>query len=167
MIKANELTEGEYRSHLFFRSMPNKNALGEGGVEPAKDSGFSIKLTPVFGISIPMIIRVGETSVKSIFSDAQFALEKETQPILDIVLNRSGNISSYGDITVNYIGANNKVIPVCYMKGLAVYTPNTKRKLHLPLQKKDGVDYKSGKLQVLFTDQAQKSTTLCEQTISL
>ncbi|HRD57895.1 MAG TPA: hypothetical protein PK504_07580 [Ferruginibacter sp.] len=167
VIKTNELTTGEYRSHLYFRAVPNKNDLGDEAPEPTQDSGFSIKLTPVFGISIPVIIRVGETYSTSHFSNAKFEFIQQTHPALSITLNRTGNISAYGDIAVNYIGANKKAIPVCFMKGLAVYVPNSKRILQLPLVQKEGVDYKSGKLQVVYTDQSPKAAVICQSEIIL
>ena len=51
--KTNDLATGEYRSHLYFRAVPAEMPLGES--KPAKDSSISIKLIPVFGISIPVI----------------------------------------------------------------------------------------------------------------
>ncbi|MFT3982247.1 MAG: hypothetical protein QM687_17385 [Ferruginibacter sp.] len=168
VIKGNELTAGEYRSHLFFRSMPGKKPLGEEDSSKAKaDTSISIKITPVFGISIPVIIRTGETSVTSSFSDAKFSLEKQTEPVLNISLTRSGNISSYGDISVSYIGADNKITQVAYMKGLAVYLPNARRKLHIALAKVPGVDYHSGRLKIVYTDQSPRPQLLCETVLEL
>src|ERR1700712_1915520 len=39
--RSSELTSGEYRSHLYFRAIPNAAPLGE--AQAAKDSGISIK----------------------------------------------------------------------------------------------------------------------------
>lgn len=166
LLKANELSTGEYRSHLYFRAMPTTRALGEEEKQNA-DSNISVKITPVFGISIPVIIRMGETTVSSSFSNARIVWDKSGEAALDIALNRTGNISSYGDITVNYIAPDNKATQIVYMRGLAVYLPNSKRNLHLPLAKPPGIDYKSGRLQIIFTDQAPRPQLLCQAELSL
>lgn len=168
LIKTNELASGEYRSHLYFRAMPKAKALGEEETPgPTDSSSLSINLTPVFGISIPTIIRVGSTHVQSSFSNAQINRKNPDQVFALADLNRVGNISSYGDITVLYYGAENKPITVCYMRGLAVYTPLDKRKLQLPLSKQPGVDFAKGKLQILYTDHAPKPQVICQTEILL
>ncbi len=168
VIKANELQTGEYRSHLFFRASPRKKALGEEVAETKLDSGISIKLTPVYGISIPLIIRVGETAVTASITNSNFSMDKQTaKPVLKLTLNRSGNISAYGDITVTHISNDNKITQVGFLRGLAVYLPNTKRNISLLLEKSEGVDYASGKLKVVFSDQSPKPQAICEKEILL
>ena len=50
------MSPGEYRSHLYFRAIPAEKPLGE--KEVLKDTtSISIKLVPVFGITVPVIIR--------------------------------------------------------------------------------------------------------------
>ena len=165
LIKKNELSEGEYRSHLFFRAI-KQNVLGE-EIPETKDSSISIKMTPVFGISIPVIIRVGATKFNITFSDASFKLEKDSIPQLKITLNRTGNMSSYGNIMVDYIPSQGKVTRVGIIKGLSVYTPNSQRILQLSLEKNAGVDYKSGKLKVSYYDQSDNPVKLAEDVITL
>lgn len=167
LIKVNELQAGEYRSHLFFKAVPRNRALGEEPEEKKNDSGISIRLRPLYGISIPLIIRVGETNVSASISDAGFITDKKTgSPQLKLTLNRSGNISCYGDITVTHISKNNKVSQVGYLKGLAVYLPNSRRNINILLDK-SGTDYSSGKLKVVYTDQSPKPQVICEQEITL
>ncbi len=165
VIKKNELGEGEYRSHLFFRALDQK-PLGEDGPSK-KDSSIAIRMTPVFGISIPVIIHNGETSFKINFSDASFSMEKDTIPELKITFNRTGNVSSYGDLSVDHISADGKITRVGLVKGIAVYSPNSKRIFSLPLDKKSGVDYKNGKLHVTYFDQTSTNIKLAEQDITL
>lgn len=168
LIKANELTAGEYRSHLFFKNVPDNSALGEERRTAAKDSGISVNLKPVFGISIATIIRIGETNVSASMSGAKFtAAAKTVDPYVSFTINRSGNISLYGDVNVQYIGADNKPTEVALMKGLAVYTPNTFRIVQLPLKKLPGIDYSKGKLVIEYTDPAAKNASLCKAEITL
>ena len=63
LINTDQLQPGEYRSHLYFRAEPEKRPLGE--ESSVKDSSsISVKLVAVFGISIPIIIRAGESTTK-------------------------------------------------------------------------------------------------------
>lgn len=167
LIKSNELAAGEYRSHLFFKNVLETRALGD-EQKTTKDSGISVNLKPVFGISIATIIRVGETNVKAGISGQKFIANLQTaEPQVSFTLNRSGNISLYGDIRVSYIGPDNKSTEVGLMKGLAVYTPNDSRKVLLPLRKLPGIDYGHGKLLVDFTDPAAKNASLSSAEIIL
>lgn len=149
LTKINELTPGEYRSHLYFRAIPDIPLLGD--EKPAKDSGISIRLIPVFGISIPVIIRVGTSNTQVRISDLSLQMMEDTIPILNMTFERSGNMSVYGDISVYYTSAGGKTIPAGTAKGIAVYTPNKARKFRLALDKDNGINYHSGRLSVEYS----------------
>lgn len=167
LIKSNELSEGEYRSHLFFKNVLTTTALGE--EKPAsKDSGISVSLKPVFGISIATIIRVGATRVEGSLSDVRFSNGAvAAEPMVNFTLNRKGNISLYGDIQVNYVSTDNITTQVGVMKGLAVYTPNAFRNVQLLLKKTPTTDYNQGKLILTYTDPAAKNQVIARSEISL
>jgi hypothetical protein len=148
LTKANELEPGEYRSHLYFRAIPDKPLLGE--EKPVTDSGISIRLVPVFGISIPVIIRVGTPSTQVRISDLAVQMEEDTIPILSMTFHRAGNVSVYGDISVYYTSASGKTTAVGTAKGIAVYTPNAARSFRLTLDKSSAINYHSGKLSVEY-----------------
>ncbi len=153
VTKANELEPGEYRSHVYFRAVPDAKPLGEG--EGKKDSSaISVRLVPIFGITIPVIIRVGENSTKLMLSDLSFDQVNDTTPRLKLVLNRTGNMSVYGDLVVEHISPQGKVTPAGSVKGIAVYTPNPLRRFQMDLDKTTGINYHTGKLQVVFSTQS-------------
>ena len=114
-----------------------------------------------------MIIRVGEYDSKVNFSDVAFKIENDTLPTLNLKFNRTGNMSVYGDIAVDYISFQGKVTHVGAVKGVAVYTPNAFRRLHLPLDKIPGVDYHKGKLHIVYADQSPRAAVLAEQELVL
>ncbi len=150
VIRQNELKPGEYRSHFYFRAVPKAKPLGE--VDKVKDStAISVVLTPIFGITIPVIIRIGEPSVNVTLSNLAFNMVKDTIPNFSMVFNRSGNISVYGDLAVDHISPEGKITRVGIANGIAVYTPNITRKFQFNLNKISGVDYKSGTLRVIFS----------------
>jgi P pilus assembly chaperone PapD len=153
VTKANELQPGEYRSHVYFRAVPDTKPLGEGDVK--KDSSaISVRLVPIFGITIPVIIRVGENSTRLKLTDLAFEQVNDTTPRLKLVLNRSGNMSVYGDLFVEYVSPDGKVTPAGSVKGIAVYTPNLLRRFQMDLDRTSGINYHTGKLQVVFTTQS-------------
>jgi hypothetical protein len=148
LTKINELEPGEYRSHLYFRAIPDKPLLGE--ERPSTDSGISIRLIPVFGISIPVIIRVGTPSIQVRISDLSVQMAEDTIPILSMTFHRAGNVSVYGDVSVYYTSAGGKTMPVGTAKGIAVYTANTVRSFRLTLDKGSAINYHSGRLSVEY-----------------
>jgi P pilus assembly chaperone PapD len=163
IIRTNEITPGEYRSHLYFRAIPNDKPLGD--KEPENDNSISVKLVPIFGISLPVIIRAGETTAQLHFSDVSVNTEKN--PVLKMTFNRTGNMSVYGDISAEYISPSGKTTKIGVAKGVAVYTPNTTRNFNLQLENKPEIDYHQGKIHLVFTDQSAKPVKLAEDEITL
>ncbi|MCE9538001.1 MAG: molecular chaperone [Bacteroidetes bacterium] len=163
--KTDQMVPGEYRSHLYFRAMPDVKPLGEKEIQ-RDTSSFSVKLTPVFGITIPIIIRKGETTAKVSLSNISFQKTYDSIPVLKLDFNRIGNISVYGDITVNLILPNGKTIKVGEIDGFAVYTPGMIRNCKIELKK--GVDYKKGKLLITYaTSVEDKDSKLAEAELEL
>lgn len=144
----NELTDGEYRSHLYFRSVPRLDPLGTPDAR-IDSSNIAIRLTPIFGITIPVIIRSGQQSYKITLTDLGLAYENDALPRLNMTLNRSGNISVYGDILVEHISPSGKVTRLGIASGVAVYTPNSLRKFQLNLNGE--ADLKSGRIRVTYS----------------
>jgi hypothetical protein len=90
----------------------------------------------------------------------------DTVPTLKWQFNRSGNMSVYGDVSVNHVSPGGKITPVGVVKGVAVYMPTAVRNFQLSLNKKAGVDFTSGKLQLVYSDQSVK-TKLAETEFEL
>ena len=144
---------GEYRSHVYFRAVPNEVALGE--EDPNRDTtSVSVRLIPIFGITIPVIIRVGDSATEVYLSD--LALEKGDNEALYLKMsfNRSGNMSVYGDLNVTHVAPNGTETRVGVVNGIAVYTPNTIRNFRIALDNQSGVDFSSGKLLITYTAQS-------------
>jgi len=150
LIRSNELTPGEYRSHFYFRSIPKVTPLGE--EEAPKDSTtITVKLTPIFGITIPAIIRVGESTAKVTLTDLALEFINDTIPKIRMVFSRTGNMSVYGDLTVDHISTQGKITRVGIANGIAVYTPNAMRRFQFNLNQVSGVDFRSGTLRAIFS----------------
>ena len=167
VIKANELKPGEYRSHIYFRAVPKETALG---TEPVKadSTTIGVRLVPIFGITIPVIIRLGESTTKVNLSDPKLDFVNDTIKRFQIVFNRSGNMSVYGDLLVEHVSPKAVTTVVGTVRGIAVYTPNTLRKFQVDLDNKAKVDYHSGNLKVTFSSQSDtKPEKLAETVLQL
>lgn len=151
LVRANQLAPGEYRSHFYFRAVPKEKPLGEEEIAAADPNAISVMLTPVFGITIPAIIRVGESTAKVNLSDISLDLLTDTVPRLSLTFNRAGNFSVFGDLAVDHISTQGKVTRVGAANGVAVYTPNTLRRFRFNLNNVPGVDLNSGKLRLIFS----------------
>lgn len=144
-----QMNPGEYRSHLYVRALSKPTPLGTTKTE--ESSSIEVKLTPVFGISIPVIIPVGEDRTTTRISGLSLVKATgESGPQLNLTLNRSGNMSIYGDIIVKHVALNGQATQVAAVKGLAVYTPNVLRNVQFALENNSKVNYQSGKLVVQF-----------------
>ena len=60
-------------------------------------------------------------------------------------------MSVYGDLKVDHISPQGISTRVGMANGIAVYTPNSRRKFQFSLSKIQGVDFTSGKLHISFS----------------
>ena len=153
LSQINKLLPGEYRSHLYFRALSEEKPLGE-KVAEADSAGLSVRLTAIFGISIPVIIRLGESTARVSLSDLELE-STSSQPILKARFNRTGNMSVYGNLTIEHISNDGKITRVGIVKGISVYTPNAIRDMKIKLDNEAGVNYHSGKLSIVYTSQTE------------
>ena len=75
-------------------------------------------------------------------------------------------MSVYGDVAVDHIASNGKVTRVGAANGVAVYTPTPKRNMNIPLTNKE-VDYRTGKLRVVYSYKGSKEKDQAEESIVL
>lgn len=164
--KMPDMKDGEYRSHVYFRAVPNERPLGEEAVKDTNTIG--IRLIPIFGITIPIIIRVGELSSTVELTNIKFDAKSDTLPSLALTFSRKGDISVYGDLIVNWDSGNGHLVEVGIVRGLAIYTPNRYRRFMLQLRKAEGVDYSKGKLNIRFqAPNEQNAELFAEQELLL
>lgn len=120
------LADGEYRAHLLFRAIPNAKPVTE---KNTPSGGFSIALTPIYGVTIPVIIRQGNLEATAGIANAR--IEQGDQGLtFAFDLSRTGDRSTYGEIRVVKPG---QAEPVLVARGIAVYPEITSRKVALPI----------------------------------
>jgi hypothetical protein len=150
---------GEYRSHLYFRAEKNLVALGM--KDPRTDSTkMSVRITPIFGISIPVIIRIGTLSNKISLSDVNLKSENDSISNLSFTINRTGNLSSYGNLIVTFVPAEGKAFTIGQSNGVGVYPELEKRDYLIPLHFKFDLKNKKGKIVIRYVNAADEKIEL-------
>jgi len=153
VINQDRLAPGEYRSHVYFRAVPKETALGFEN-QNQDTTSLSVRLIPIFGITIPVIIQVGESDTEVSLSDLSVEAVNDTTNRLHMTFNRTGNMSVYGDLRVIHIAPDGSETNVGTVNGIAVYTPNALRKFRFDLDRTKNVNYKSGKLRITYSAQS-------------
>lgn len=122
------VADGEYRVHLLFRAIPPAKPVVEAAArQPGK--GISFALIPVYGVTIPVIVRLGTLQVKA--GIANVRLEKAAgRPAIALDLSRSGGRSTFGEVRVLKAGVKK---PIAVQRAVAVYTELSTRKVSIPL----------------------------------
>jgi hypothetical protein len=139
-----DLPEGEYRAHILFRAIPDANVPAP--VNSAPRQGVSIALTPIYGVTIPIIVRKGRLNVTAAISGIQKVRidpttneimtskskigQDDTVDAISFTLARSGDRSTYGRIRITKPGLTK---PLFEARGIAVYTEVASRIVTLPI----------------------------------
>jgi hypothetical protein len=144
-----DLPVGEYRSHLLFRAIPASTTEDSARSEPATD--LQLTLRAVYGVSIPIIVRHGDLVAGVSLSDPRVESVPGAEPParLMVTLHRSGDRSVYGDLTAVLVRDGQPDLVVGVARGLAVYTPNTRRTCVLPVRLPPSLDPRA-RLRVRF-----------------
>lgn len=160
LTRTGNLEPGEYRSHMYFRAVEEQTALGSEEAEEAE--GISINIKTVFGISIPVIVRHGVSTTKVELSDI-FLDTSGKIPKINLVINRSGNMSVYGNLNVLHISPEGKETEVGAVKGVSVYTPNKKRNFSFELRNTEGIHLDNGILQISYNEEKGQNLATFEK----
>jgi P pilus assembly chaperone PapD len=123
------LPDGEYRVHLLFRAIPPATPVVQAAAaEPEK--GLRFQLTPVYGVTIPVIVRLGNLQATAGVANVHLDKGKDGNSVVSVDLSRSGTRSTFGEVRVLRAGVKD---PIALQKGVAVYTEVNKRKVMIPV----------------------------------
>jgi hypothetical protein len=122
------LPDGEYRIHLLFRAIPPSNPVAQPASAPAK--GVSFKLVPVYGVTIPVIVRLGNLDVKAAIDNVHVE-NRDGKPAIALNIERSGSRSTFGEVRVFKPGVKE---PIALSRAVAVYTEVNQRQVVLPVE---------------------------------
>ncbi len=119
------LADGEYRVHLLFRAIPEPRAV----TDPAPTKGVSFRLTPVYGVTIPVIVRLGNLQATAAIANVHKVVERG-KPAIELDLSRAGDRSTFGEVRVTKAGVDE---PIAISNGIALYTEISQRKVTIPI----------------------------------
>jgi len=121
------IADGEYRVHMLFRAIPPATLVSEKKDEQQK--GLSFALIPVYGVTIPVIVRLGNLQVKAAIDDVRLE-NREGKRAVGLEISRNGDRSTYGEVRVLKAGVKD---PIAVQRGVAVYTELDKRHVSVPV----------------------------------
>jgi P pilus assembly chaperone PapD len=119
------LADGEYRAHLLFRAVPAPRPVAA----PSQAKGISFELIPIYGVTIPVVIRLGNLQAKVGIANVALA-QSNGKPAVALDLSRNGDRSVFGDVRVFKAGVKD---PIAIQRAVAVYTEIGTRHLVIPL----------------------------------
>ena len=121
------LPDGEYRVHLLFRAIPPARPVAAPPAEAPK--GLRFALTPVYGVTIPVIARFGNLQAKAGIANVHLE-NRDGKPAVALDLSRSGDRSTFGEVRVFKSGVKN---PIAIQKAVAVYKEVASRRVSVPV----------------------------------
>jgi len=153
LVNNQQLKAGEYRSHMYFRAIPKVNTFASSKDTVVDPGTIKIRLIPQFGLSIPVIVRTGVSTTVCTLTDVNIKNTPEGS-YAHMQINRTGNMSVYGDIKINYVSESGTISQIGLIKGLSIYTPNLQRTVDIKIEPTSGTNLHKGKLQVVYSAQA-------------
>ncbi|MEW4448911.1 hypothetical protein [Qipengyuania sp. JC766] len=130
---AADLPDGEYRSHFTVISVPEEDggySIEDAVGETSEATGIGVVIRPRFAISIPVIVRVGDTTL-DVGMEAPTMVDTEFGKAVSLVLTRSGTRSAYGDLIVTAAGRDE---PVAVARGIGIYPEVDSRRVEIVLR---------------------------------
>lgn len=117
--------DGEYRVHMLFRAIP---APRPASAVNAPVEGIAIELRPIYGVTIPVIVRNGKLAAEAGIDNVKLVSQAGHEGV-SLDLTRSGTRSLYGDVRIVKAGRE----PVVLARGIAIYTEVDRRSVSFPV----------------------------------
>jgi P pilus assembly chaperone PapD len=112
------LPDGEYRVHMLFRAIPPAVPVAQASAAQT-EKGVRFQLTPIYGVTIPVIVRLGNLEATAGIANVQLEKSNDGAPAVALDLSRSGSRSTFGEVRVLKAGMKD---PIALQKAVAVYT---------------------------------------------
>lgn len=123
------ISDGEYRVHLLFRAIPPARPLVQPASAPDQPRGIRFAVTPVYGVTIPVIVRLGNLSATAGIANVQLT-RKDGKPHVALDLSRAGTRSTFGEVRVLRAG---RKTPLAVQRAVAIYKEVATRRMSIPL----------------------------------
>ena len=150
------LPDGEYRAHMLFRAVPDAIAVAAAPTEVA--SGVAIALTPIYGVTIPIIVRQGSLSASAAIANPRLESDGDEHRLM-FDLTRAGNRSVYGEVIVSRQGVAQ---PILVARGIAIYPERDARVVTLPLSAEQAAALRGPVTVRYIEDRSRGGATIAE-----
>lgn len=155
---------GEYRTHFSVTAVPPPDTgvdinTAASGVQ---SNELKIRLTPVYGIMIPIIVRNGDLPAQAGIKDVRLVKGDGRQGI-QFDITRTGDRSVYGGIDVYLLGSGDQK-KIASIRGVGVYGEIDQRKMTLPLDAKAPPIAPGARVKIVYTDDELKPGTVLAET---
>ncbi|MFA6220480.1 MAG: hypothetical protein WC692_11990 [Erythrobacter sp.] len=125
------LAPGEYRSHFTVTSLPESEGFSiQDAVGAQTPDAIGVTIRPRFGIAIPVIIRIGPTTLAVGITDASVLTARDGTSAVAFTVTRSGTRSAFGDVVVKAQGAS---APIAISRGVGIYPELDSRQVIVPI----------------------------------
>src|SRR3954453_12728397 len=94
------LPDGEYRVHMLFRAIPPANPVVPASLSTEQEKGLRFQLTPIYGVTIPVIVRLGNLQVTAGIANVHLAKARDGKSVVALDLSRTGQRSTFGEVRV-------------------------------------------------------------------
>lgn len=138
------LPDGEYRVHMLFRAVPPPQPVT---ADQTKAEGVSFQLRPIYGVTIPVIVRFGHLEAKAALSNVRKVTDGG-KPAISLDISRNGSRSTFGEIRVLKAGVEK---PIAMASGIAVYTEIGQRSVTIPVDPNQAANA-SGQVTVQYVE---------------
>jgi len=149
---------GEYRTHLTVTTVPPRESGVTAEQAQIQASGqLSFRISSVFGLSIPIIVRPGPVDVRGAIDNARLTTADLSPdgvapavptPVLRLDVARLGANSMFGNVEVRSVrGREREVLGLA--RGIGVYPEIDRRTMQIPLRRAPRA---GEQLEIVFTD---------------
>lgn len=149
------LADGEYRSHLLFDKLPDVEGSASIENRGTADGQVGVVIQTLVGAAMPVIVRHGNLSANVSLDGLSLQKDAAGFPKLALRLQREGDSSVYGDLSVTFTPRGGKPQGLAQVSGIAVFTPNRVRQVTLPLQVPAGVALAGGVIEAVYRDRPE------------
>ncbi|MEM8724862.1 MAG: molecular chaperone [Pseudomonadota bacterium] len=139
-----DLPDGEYRVHMSFKAIPKPRSVTD---EQPQSEGVSIQLIPIYGVTIPIIVRHGRVEAQVAITQPRI-VQGEKGPELAIDISRTGDSSTFGELRVTKSGVED---PLVLLRGVAIYPEIGKREVRIQLTQEQAARF-NGQLRFEYRD---------------
>ena len=154
------LADGEYRVHLLFRAIPAPRAIAPAAGQ--KVEGVAFQLTPIYGVTIPVIVRLGNLQAKAGLANIRKVINNG-KPAIALDISRAGDRSTFGEVRVLKAGITD---PIALVRGVAVYTELGQRSVMVPIDPAHLADA-SGQVTVQYIEPTDSGPVTIAETTTI